>query len=125
MVLASIPVLGALRFGVNRIATSAPVFSVANLLRRMLFAGLAAAVFWISTDATLSDALSVFSTCLVITAAILTADFITKMTQKVTTPKRVDWIAVTAPASGGATARLVQFLMASEAWWNPWLFPAY
>jgi hypothetical protein len=76
MVLASIPVLGALRFGVNRIATSAPVFSVANLLRRTLFAGLAAAVFWISTDATLSDALSVFSTCLVITAAILTADFI-------------------------------------------------
>jgi hypothetical protein len=130
MAIAAMTMFGAVRFGAMslRSSVSLPVFG--RRLPWVILGCLSGIVAWCSLhpfDTNIETSFNASATCLGVTAAALTADFVSG-TRRVRTVRRIDWAGFGALVAGLATAYGVTVGTAvarANAWWQPGLLPAY
>jgi hypothetical protein len=130
MAIAAMTMFGAVRFGAMslRSSVSLPVFG--RRLPWVILGCLSGIVAWCSLhpfDTNIETSFNASATCLGVTAAALTADFVSG-TRRVRTVRRIDWVGFGALVAGLATAYGVTVGTAvarANAWWQPGLLPAY
>jgi hypothetical protein len=126
MMIAAITMFGAGRFGIKALTNLVAAPALGRCPLQVLLACLCGAIVWCSLhpfDANLSISSNTSAVFLMVTAAILTGDFVNRRSR----PDklcRIDWVASSALATGLATFFLVRFCV-SDAWWEPGLLPSY
>jgi hypothetical protein len=126
MMIAAITMFGAGRFGAKALTNVVAMPALGRRPQRVLLACLCGAIVWCTLhpfDDNLSISSNTSAIFLMVAAAVLTGDFVTRQSR----PDklcRMDWIASSALATGLATFFLVRFCV-SDAWWEPGLLPSY
>jgi hypothetical protein len=129
MMLTSITVLGALRFGAKALAESAVPVAAGKRVRWAVLAAFIPAIAWVSIQdwQRVSVSLEWPATCLAVASAVLTVDFATRRwrTERV---RRIDWVGTSALLVGCTAALyLPKWIVgtAEDQWWHPGLLPSY
>jgi hypothetical protein len=129
MMLATITIFGAVRFGARALAECVSIASYGTLVRWALLLFLVGAIALVSVQQDsqrLSAVLEVSATCLAVAGAVLSADVLTGR-RRVERGQRIDWIGVIALLAGLATPLFMPLLIGwtPESWWHPWLLPSW
>ncbi len=128
MMLATITMFGAVRFGARALAESVSIPAYGSRVRWVVLGFLIGAIAWASVQQdspTLSAAFEMSATCLAVAGAVLAADIVTGR-HRIERVQRVDWIGAVALLAGLATPWYMPPLIgaAPESWWHPWLLPS-
>jgi hypothetical protein len=128
IMLTSITVFGALRFGALELAESVLPVAVGKRVRWAVLAAFIPAIAWLSIQnwQKVSVPLEWSATCLAVASAVLTADFATSK-WRVEQVRRIDWVGTTALLAGlTAALYLPKWIVGSDAdGWHPRLLPSY
>jgi hypothetical protein len=130
MMLTSITVFGAVRFGAKALSDSALPVAVGKRVRWAVLAAFIPAIAWLSiqkwaTWEKLLVPMEWSATCLAVASAVLTVDFVTRG-WRVEQARRIDWVGTTALLAGlAATLYLPKWIVGTDAdrWWHPGLLP--
>jgi hypothetical protein len=126
MMIATITLFGAARFGAGALANSVCMPAFGRQLRRALLVCLGGIIAWCSLhpfDEILALSLRTSAGCLAVVAALLTADLVSGR-RKVERVRRIDWIGLGALLAGLATALCIPFTL-SDTWSQSGLLPSY
>jgi hypothetical protein len=128
LMISTITVFGAVRFGVRALAESVPILAAGTRLRWFLLFVLVGVIAWLPIH---QDAFQTpfewAATCLAVTAALLRADFATSR-WRVERVRKVDWVGVAALLAGCATPLYVPNWIVgatADVGWHQWLLPSY
>jgi hypothetical protein len=129
MILTSITVFGALRFGAKALSDSAVPVAAGRRVRWAMLAAFILAIAWVSIQdwQRVSVPLEWSATCLVVASAVLTADFVTRG-WRVEQARRIDWVGTSALLAGlTAALYLPKWIVGADTdqWWHPRLLPSY
>jgi hypothetical protein len=134
MMVTAITMFGSARFGIRALADSVPF--EAKTARRVVLVLMACCIVILAAanPAAKHSVLEILTRCLVVTAAIFSADFIA-VSREIEKPKRVEWIGTISFLVGLGTPFLWSYLFGLdislfvpgqvESWWFPWLLPSY
>ena len=122
MMVTAITMFGSARFGIRALANSVP-FEGQTIRRSVLaFVACCIVILAVATPESMHSVVEILTRCLVVAAAVFTADFIAG-TWRAERPPKVDWIGVTSLAAGVVTP-LLEMPSLTEPWWYPWLLPS-
>lgn len=125
-----ITIFGAVRFGARALDESISIRVLGKAWRRAILAGLVGVIAWFSVHQNYANLNTIFELsvqCLVVAAAVLTADSVMSK-WRVERLRRIDWVGVIAMAAGFAAPLSLPHPMrdvGADAWWRPWILPAY
>ena len=125
LMIATITIFGAIRFGARAFVNSVSMPWLGRRSIWVLLACLSGIIVWCAVHPfakiiTLSFRAS--AGCLVVVAAVVTADFVSK-TPRAEQARKVDWGGFSALVSGLGTAFYIDTL--TDPWWQPGLLPSY
>lgn len=129
MMLTSITVFGALRFGAKALAESALPMVAGRRVQWAMLAPLIPVIAWVSIQdwQRVSVSLEWPTTCLAVASAVLTVDFATRR-WRIEHARRIDWVGTTALLAGlTAALYLPKWIVGADAdqRWHPRLLPSY
>lgn len=131
IMLLAITAFGAARFGAKVLHEFPSIRSIRSQSGRLsVMAGFIGCILWVSMHqfSLPVQRLSDFSTLvLVVSAAVLTANFVARGGSPRGPVQSFNWIGVTALLAGVTTPYHLQYWLDTDvnAWWRPWLVPAY
>ena len=132
MMVTAITMFGSARFGIRALANSVPFEG--RTIRRGVLALLACCIviLAVATPESMHSVVEILTRCLVVAAAVFTADFIAG-TWRAERPPKVDWIGVVAFSLGLVTSFGLWYLVGldlftpslAEPEFYPWVLPSY
>ncbi len=131
MMLTVITIFGAVRFGAGALERSVSTPLLGQVPRRTLLACCVVLMAWLSADpwaSSLAGSLEISSTSLAVFAGVLAAEAVAGKPKEGRRLPHIDLVGVSAVLAGmvaGASTYLWAIRSEVNAWWHPWLFPAY
>jgi hypothetical protein len=128
MMLATITMFGAVRFGARSLAEAVSIPAYGNRVRWVLLGCLICAIAWFSLYQDVPYVAKVFemsATCLAVAGTVLTADILMGR-HLAGRRQKIDGIGAVALLAGLTTPLYMPPLIgvAPESWWHPWLLPS-
>jgi hypothetical protein len=130
MMVAVITIFGAIRFGVIALAESLMLAVLARRWRLIVSGLVICTIAWISVHLNAGEHSTILELAvegLVVTAAVITADFVAGR-WRMPHSRWIDWIGVAALLAGLATPLCLPHRMqgfGTDGWWHPWILPSY